>query len=70
MPFRPALGFLLVLNLIAPGLLIADGREGLARASARSGITLVDAVKFFNPILETRLTAAEKAGLVAFLRQL
>jgi hypothetical protein len=31
MPFRPALGFLLVLNLIAPGLLIADGREGLAR---------------------------------------
>ncbi len=31
MPVRPALGFLLVLNLIAPSLLMADGHEGLAR---------------------------------------
>jgi cytochrome c peroxidase len=33
-------------------------------------LTLQDAVEFFNLILETRLTAAEKADLVAFLRAL
>ena len=33
-------------------------------------LTLEDAVEFFNLVLETRLTAAEKADLVAFLRAL
>ncbi|HEV8243461.1 MAG TPA: hypothetical protein VGQ07_05670, partial [Nitrospirales bacterium] len=33
-------------------------------------LTLQDTVEFFNLILETRLTAAEKADLVAFLRAL
>lgn len=33
-------------------------------------LTLEDTVEFFNLILETRLTAAEKADLVAFLRTL
>ena len=33
-------------------------------------LTLEDADKLFNLILETRLTAAEKVDLVAFLRQL
>jgi len=33
-------------------------------------LTLEDAVEFFNLMLETRLTAAEKADLVAFLRAL
>jgi cytochrome c peroxidase len=32
--------------------------------------TLEDTVEFFNLILETQLTAAEKGQLVAFLRQL
>jgi cytochrome c peroxidase len=33
-------------------------------------LTLQDAVEFFNLVLETRLTAAEKADIVAFLRAL
>jgi cytochrome c peroxidase len=33
-------------------------------------LTLEDTVEFFNLVLETRLTAAEKADLVAFLRAL
>jgi cytochrome c peroxidase len=33
-------------------------------------LTLEDAVEFFNLVLETRLTAAERADLVAFLRAL
>jgi cytochrome c peroxidase len=33
-------------------------------------LTLEDTVEFFNLILETKLTAEEKAGLVAFMRQL
>lgn len=33
-------------------------------------LTLEDVVEFFNLVLETRLTAAEKADLVAFLKQL
>jgi len=33
-------------------------------------LTLEDAVEFFNLLLETRLTAAERTDLVAFLRAL
>jgi cytochrome c peroxidase len=33
-------------------------------------LTLEDTVEFFNLILETKLSAAEKADLVAFLRAL
>ena len=31
-------------------------------------VTLEDTVEFFNLVLETKLTGAEKADLVAFLR--
>ena len=33
-------------------------------------LTLEDTVEFFNLVLETKLTAAEKADVVAFLRAL
>ena len=33
-------------------------------------LTLEDTVEFFNLVLETKLTASEKADLVAFMRQL
>ena len=38
--------------------------------SAHRCLTLEDTVEFFNVVLETKLTAAEKADLAAFLRQL
>ena len=37
---------------------------------ARRLLTLEDTVEFFNLVLETELTNAEKQDLVAFLRQL
>jgi hypothetical protein len=33
-------------------------------------LTLEDTVEFFNLVLELKLTAQEKADLVAFMRQL